>query len=174
MPPRLPRSITALALSAAAGLIASCSESDLPDDELDPARGHAVPRIVAASEAIAGANVPTLDPHTMNGAEIRKALGAEPRCIFRYTAHGRPVIGLGSAADIDLERAVIKLNGDLVVLAVEAIGGRIRLTDEPIQITISLVDPTEENEIGDREAEALLEIGTELRAGYRGYYTCGP
>jgi len=83
-------------LVALLGLLAGCDGSGAPDDVVEHPRAAEIARIVAAEEALANAVVATLDPHTMSDAEIRKALGTGPRCEFRYTNSGKPVLAVGA------------------------------------------------------------------------------
>ncbi len=158
-------SAAALALVA---LLSGCSDANAQDDELDPGRGSAVARILPAAEGLEGAHIPTLDPARMNDAEIAEALGAGPTCLFRYTSSSRPIVAIddGPAGEGD---AVIKLNGDLVLLRAETADASIVLAAEPIRMTLA---PLEGADDGQREATAIFEIGDSLRAGYRGYYDC--
>jgi hypothetical protein len=153
-------------------LIAGCSESRAPDDALDPAHGGGVARIRPAAEVLEGAHIPTLDPARLIDAEIAKALGPGPTCLFRYTRSGRPVIAVASGARERPADAVIKLNGDLVVLEAEATDAGTMLTADRISLSVG---PLEAGGGELRDAIAVLEIGDSLRAGYSGYSGCtGP
>ena len=81
-----------------AGLLAACG-NEAADDVTDPMSGEETPTVLPAGEAIAGAKVATLDPATMVDAEIQTVLGGPPRCVFRYTSFGKPVLALGGGAD---------------------------------------------------------------------------
>ena len=170
--PTLPTRHAFLALLATAALLSGCGEDERPDDELSPARAEQPADILPAAEVIAGAAIAPLDPHTINDAEIRKALGGEPRCVFRYTSDGHPVVALGRADDPALARAVIKLDGDLVVLAATEADGQVILADDPVRLAITITEPAEEGGPGQSEAAAEFEIGQALRVGYLGYYGC--
>lgn len=163
------------------GVLTACGESERPDDELHPVKGTEIARITPAEEALAGAHVPTLDPATMHEAEIRKVLESGPRCDFRYTSRGKPVLAVSMPAEGPALRAVVKLNGHLIVLepAANAAAGdgikRISLVSEPIRI---ILNPEQRARAGQREnvrrreADAVFEIGQSLRVGYRGYLDC--
>jgi hypothetical protein len=167
-------------LCFAVALLLGCSENEAPDDELHPVKAAEIARIVPAREALAGAHVPTLDPATMHEAEVRKALGAGSRCDFRYTSTGKTVLAI-SQSDATSGRAVVKLNGHLVMLtqAPQASSGeptvRFLLFADPIRITI---DPDQQAQNGERtnlrrrEANMIFEIAQSLRVGYRGYLDC--
>ncbi|MBY0333660.1 MAG: hypothetical protein K2X49_23625 [Acetobacteraceae bacterium] len=173
------RAVTAgaLALLLVAGPLAGCDGSDAPDDDLRATNPPGIARILPAGQAIAGADVPTLDPRTMRDAEIRLAIGDGPLCAFHYARAGRPVLavsaGPGGAAQ---GPAVVKLNGHLVILQPHTVtqeaAPALRLAAEPLRITLAPTGPMG----GEawREANMMLEIGEALRVGYRGYVACRP
>lgn len=165
------------------GLLAGCDGSIAPDDGAQHPRAAEIARIVPAEEALANAVVATLDPRTMNDAEIRKALGTGPRCEFRYTSSGLPVLAVGAAPSDPPLGGVVKLNGHLVPLAAVPVGsapgpsGALLLAAGPIRMAI-MPEPGEGAEGRDglrrREADMVFQVGESLRVGYRGYLGCGP
>ncbi len=157
------------ALALALALLVGCSDANAPDDETAPARGSGIPRILPAAEVLQGAHIPTLDPARMNDAEIAKALGAGPKCLFRYTSSSAPILAINVEPLDNAADAVIKLNGDLVMLNGQATEAGMVLTAEPIRMSLIAVEGPEDEQ---REATAVFEIGDGLRAGYRGYYDC--
>lgn len=171
--------LSRVALFLVLGLLAGCDNEAL-DDETQPVQAPEIPRIVTAQEALSGAHIPTLDPATMNGAEIRKAIGDGPRCVFRYTSTGRPVLAVSTGAAAAAAEGVVKLNGHLVPLKAVPIepAGRDReilLLAEPICMTVA-PDPgtqTEDHGYLRRQANMIFEVGHSLRVGYRGYLECG-
>ncbi len=92
--------------------LAGCSDSDAPDD----ARAQRAPNadVKASAQALDGAHVPTLDPATLNDAEIRKMIGSAAQCLARHTRAGPPVLALAIQADRRPGDGVVKLNGSLV------------------------------------------------------------
>lgn len=179
--PRLQLQRTCLPLFFAFSVLAACSESQRPDDELNPVKGTEIPRITPPKEALAGAHVPTLDPATMHEAEIGKVLEAGPRCDFRYTSTGKPVLAISMPPEGPASRAVVKLNGHLIVLepAPNAAGGEgiklISMVADPVRMTL-MPDQRERtggrDTVRRREADAVFEVGQSLRVGYRGYLDC--
>lgn len=157
------------------GSLAGCGDDAVPDDELQPARAPEIVRIVPTEEALVGAHIPTVDPATMNDAEIRKALAAEVRCGFRYTTTGRPVFSVQVLPDGAVSEGVVKLNGNLVMLQPAAATGLpeggFLMTAGDIRLTI-VPHGGPVTGSGAREADMIFEIGDSLRAGYRGYHTC--
>ena len=173
------------------GLLAGCGEADAPDDALTAIHAPEIARIEAAEVVLDGAHIPTLDPGTMNDAEIRKAIGPGPRCAFRYTSTGRPVLAVDLPPDGATRRGVVKLNGSLVILTVaptelasaEGAAGPadvlaadvLALAAEPIRTTLwPFPRGLTETRGGLRSLEATMvfEVGDSLRAGYRGYLDC--
>lgn len=165
------------------GLLAGCDGNIAPDDAVQHPRAAEIARIVPAEEALANAVVATLDPRTMNDAEIREVLGPGPRCEFRYTSSGLPVLAVGAQPSGPPLGGVVKLNGHLVPLEAAPAGGApapsgaLLLAAGPIRMTI-LPEPEEgaegRNGLRRREADMVFEVGESLRVGYRGYLGCGP
>jgi hypothetical protein len=170
------------ALCFALALLPGCSENEAPDEELHPVKALDIARIMPAKEALAGAHVPTLDPATMHEADIRKALKTGPRCDFRYTTNGKPVLAISHSGET-AGSAVVKLNGQLVMLTPGSTGGSgeqftpLVMVADPVRVT---VNPEQREEVGDRanvrrrEANMIFEIAQSLRVGYRGYLDCTP
>ena len=158
----------------ALGVLASCGESSAPDDDLTAIRPPEIVRIVPASEALAGAHVPTLDPATMNDAEIEKALGAGPHCEFRYTSEGNSVLAW-EASRTSAGKGVVKLNGHLVMLRSAAASEEVVLAAE--QVRLSVARDGEDRDEGfpnerQGDATAVFEVEGKLKVGYSGYYEC--
>lgn len=133
------------------------------------------PRIVEARAALSGADFPSVDPHTMNDAEIGKVIGAGPFCAFRYTSTGSPVLAFSPQASGSRLSGIVKLNGSLVPLHGNARRDGIALFADEVRITLEL-----EDERGRRSAPAaqpiaaqmVFRVGERLRVGYDGYYAC--
>ena len=165
----------------AIGLLAGCTQADAPDDDLQAIHPPEIARIASAGEALAGAHVPTLDPSTLNDAEIAKSLKEGPRCDFRYTTAGAPVLAVRMEPKGAAVSAIVKLNGHLVPLEPAPIesssgpGDRLLIVSEPVRIVVQ-PDPAAPKSarpgIQRREADMIFEIGKMLRAGYRGYLDC--
>jgi hypothetical protein len=161
------------ALLVALVALAGCGERAAPDDETNPVRAAEIARITPASEAIAGAHIPTLDPATLLDAEIEKVLGPGPRCEFRYTSEGRPVLAARGSAGNAAPDAVVKLNGHLVPLSrARAETGSLVLSADSVRLTVPPDGGEPTGSRRQREANAIFEVGESLRVGYRGYYRC--
>ncbi|MGE0372939.1 MAG: DUF6692 family protein [Gammaproteobacteria bacterium] len=177
----LPARRTGLVLAVVLGGLVACDQDDAPDDVVQHPRASEIARIGSADEALANAAIARLDPATMNDAEIRKAVGTGPRCVFRYTSAGKPVLAVSSQPDGSPRVGVAKLNGYLVRLDAAAdkeparAGDTLRVSAGPIRMTIN-PDPREaaadRNGVQRRETDMVFEIGEDLRVGYRGYLGC--
>lgn len=164
------RMLLLLAMAALPG----CDGSDAFDDDVRVERPPQIARILPADQAIAGAHIPTLDPHTLKDAEIRLAIGPGPLCSFHYTRAGPPVLAVRGPSEGG--PGVLKVNGNLVVLQPEAAapesGERMRLAAAPMRVTLA---PAGKAASGAwREADMVFEIGDALRVGYRGHVACRP
>jgi hypothetical protein len=169
------------AVILALALLAGCNANEAPDDALKAIKAPEVARIVPASEALAGAHIPTVDPATMHEAEIRKALEPGPRCDFRYTSSGKPVLAFNVQSGGEASSGVVKLNGHLVVLkpassagAAEG-NGEFQLAADPVRMAV-IPDARNQSIEGSnarrKEANAIFEVGESLKVGYRGYLDC--
>lgn len=164
----------------AIGVLTGCSESGAPDDA--PSNAPEIATVKTAAQALEGAHVPTLDPGTLNDAQIGKVIGTRPRCTFRYTSSGRPVLVAGLKPDGSPELGLIKLNGSLVPLqpggaATEIAPGGFLLVAEPVRLSVQPQPEAATSALagGQRvEAEMVFEVGQDLRVGYGGYLDCGP
>lgn len=164
-----------LAILVALGALCACGEHDVADDETQPVGSSEIPRLVSAQGALAGAGVSTIDPHTMNDAEISKALGAGPFCAFRYTSAGKPVLAVKPRSNSSQAEGVVKLNGGLVTLRKSPAPDALVLAADGVHLTLTFADRERKSQRKAedvREADMLFEIDDRLRVGYRGYYTC--
>jgi len=155
-------------------LPAACGDADQPDDALAAIRAPEIATIAPARQAVSGIFIPSLDPVTLNDAEIAKVTGVGPVCLFRYTSAGRPVLAAGMARDGAVDGGVVKLNGYLVPLAPAAVDppalpGTMALVDGPVRLLL-LPDPGAQT--GQREATLMFEVADSLRVGYRGWLEC--
>ncbi|MCT7374976.1 DUF6692 family protein [Chelativorans salis] len=167
--PRLNWAYTAVLLAPA--LLVGCSESEAPDDELNPVRAHEPPRIAPAGEALSGAHIPTLDPATMSDAEIWKAIGRGAHCIFRYTSSGKPVLAVKALPGGGAE-GVVKLNGSLVLLRSASSSSELVLAADEVRMSLATEGGGATADQSQEEATSVFEVGDRLKVGYRGYYRC--
>ena len=162
------RSVPAIVAFA---VLCACSEHDAPDDETEPLRSSTIAQITSVQEALQGAHIPTVDPQTMNEAEISKALGQRPYCSFRYTSAGKPVLAIDQAQT----DGVVKLNGHLVALQNQASATPLSMTAGDVSLQMTFPDASQDGGAQAaemREADLQFVIDRRLRVGYRGYYSC--
>ncbi len=164
-----------------AGLLAGCTGDDAPDDDLTAVHPPEIARATSARQALTGANLPMLDPATLNDAEIARSLAEGPRCDFRYTIAGAPVLAVRMEPTGVARAAVVKLNGHLVPLepapaeAGAEAGARLRIVADPIRLYVeaaSLAPRAGDRDSRRQEANMIFEVGDRLRAGYRGFLDC--
>jgi hypothetical protein len=177
---RMVPTLPALIALTGVALLTACTDREAPDDETNPARAEEPSRIASAEEIISGAQVSKLDPATLHDAEIRKALGDAARCEFRYTSSRRPALAASMTAEGMPSGGVVKLNGRLLLLKAggdasrkDANASTLILTAAPITLTVT-PDSTDGPPTEKREANAVFEVGDELKVGYRGYLSCVP
>jgi hypothetical protein len=166
--------LQAIAAALLALALAGCDGNDAPDDVARPDRAREIAVVVPVDQALANAQVPRLDPETLNDAEIREALGTGPVCLFRYTAAGRPVLAVRQSPE-EGPGGIVKLNNHLVRLGAArdaTSDGHLVLAAPPVRLTVT--PPLPEGEIPRRESDLVLEIGEMLRVGYRGNVSCRP
>ncbi|TFZ05007.1 hypothetical protein [Ramlibacter rhizophilus] len=158
-----------------AGALAGCEGRLVADDA--PASAPEVATLRPVDEVLAGAHIPTLDPATLNGAQIAKVVGAGPLCLFRYTSAGRPVLAFGLQADGAIGPGLVRLNGSLVQL--EALRARVdpagvMLAAGPVRLGVLVTGeggrlPTQGRQV---EADMGFEVAQALTVGYAGFLEC--
>lgn len=162
--------LQAAGLAAVCGLaLGGCGDAR-PDDRIMGTPPPPVAEPAPAGTALRGANVPTLDPVTLDDAEITAVLGPGARCAFHYTRSGKPV----AAFQADRGAGVVKLNGKLIPLAYAPAAGGARLSAEALSLDISTGETAQEADAGLVEAEMVFNLrqGQGLTVGYGGYYGC--
>ena len=156
----------------------------------DPAPGEGMekpltegpmPEVVPGPVAVATPDITTIDPATMNPAEIGKVVSPGPRCSFAYTAASPPVLVGGVKATETSITGVVKLHGRLVELTAQQVktvgelGAGATFTAEGIRLSVK-PEREEGGEVnkGLRRwpANLLFELDQGLRVGYHGWYTC--
>ncbi len=148
----------------------------------DPAPGEGVekplmsdpsPKMVGAREAVGTPDIPTIDPQTLDAAEIEKVLGVGPRCAFAYTAESKPVAVFQVTGD-NAGQGVVKIHGRLVKLAGrEAEVGGFTLSGDGMSVRIEPAGEGGDSRPAEqREADMQFELEQGLHVGYRGWYRC--
>lgn len=140
-----------------------------------------MPEVVPGPVAVGTSDITTLDPATMNQAEIGKVVPSGPHCAFVYTAASPPVLVGGAKAKNASITGVVKLHGRLVELTVQHAGTIDELsagaTFTAQGITLTVTPDREEGSEADENqrrwpANLLFELDQGLRVGYHGWYTC--
>ncbi|MCJ8518538.1 hypothetical protein ABID21_001139 [Pseudorhizobium tarimense] len=162
-------SLLSLLLLTSASLLSGCGEQEAADDIIDPPRAEEVARVVPGEEAIAGADIPTLDPATMVDAEMAKVLGQPTKCTFRYTSAGKPVFALNGTPDNSATTAVVKVNGHLVELRPSGGDGNLVFGSGPVVVSLSVPGGDPEGKV---DAAMSFTVDDTLRVGYKGYFQC--
>lgn len=156
-------------------LICAGCGSEAPDDKINPLRAPEIPRMVSVQEALNTSEISTLDPATMNDAEITKVLGEGPFCAFRYVSDGKPVLAW-KAVQGGATNGVVKLNGRLVSLQ-HVPGDSMQFVADPIRLSLAAnphSEPERANDPRPESAKLVFEVDQELRVGYGGYSACVP
>lgn len=141
------------------------------------AANNAPAQIVSLDEALASAEIAILDPEFISDEEVDMAFPQGRSCAFTYTEDSPPVLVVGREANGTV--ALVKISGDLVRLQTENGAGRQPALDfvaDGILMRVTSEDggsfaQPEANE--QVEVDLQLELDAGLRAGYRGFYSCG-
>ncbi|WP_335649101.1 DUF6692 family protein [Phenylobacterium sp.] len=149
--------------------LAGCGDAR-PDDKVVGNPPPPVAELAPAGTALQGANVPTLDPVTVDEAEIAKVIGPGPWCAFHYTRSGKPVL----AFQAERGAGVVKLNGKLIRLASAPAAGGVQLSAETLSLQISSGETAPDADLAEAEMVFNLRQGEGLTVGYGGYYGCAP
>ena len=125
-----------------------------------------------AAEAIRRADLATTDLESMTDAELQRMLGSGPVCRFAYAA-GDAAVAAATAPGAGASRGVIKLHGRLVPMTVryQTLAGEcFELSGDDVRVVAAPYEGTAGSET--READARLQIGSDLEVGYGGFYEC--
>lgn len=168
-----------MAATAACTVLAGCGDARV-DDKVVGVPPPPTAEIVPASAALQGSNVPTLDPATMDDAEMRRVVGDGPRCEFRYTSGGKPVLAVRQAGSAGAAIGVAKLNGKLVELRGGPAGNdpqAFSLVADKIALTVRAKEDVRTSQTGTSprvEADMQFNVshGESVSVGYGGYYSC--
>ncbi|BAP79898.1 V-type H(+)-translocating pyrophosphatase [Pseudomonas sp. MT-1] len=169
-----PRSLALKWLTPLAALLLTACGDPAPGEGVKkPMMSGPPPEVVGAREAVGTPDIPTIDPQTLDAAEIEKVLVAGPRCLFAYTAESPPVVALRVTGD-SAGQGVVKVHGRLVKLAAQrADAGGFALSADGMSVKIQPADAGDEARPTElREADMLFELEQGLRVGYRGWYRC--
>ncbi|BCS34976.1 hypothetical protein TBR22_A42020 [Luteitalea sp. TBR-22] len=150
-------------------LIDALQRGDAPVTTVSPA---ASPELLSPGDAARRAELAETDLESLTDAELRQALGDVAVCRFAY-APDAAIVAAATARRTGLGRGVIKLHGRLARMEVSypaAAGGGFTLAGDDVKVDVFAPDAAATDE--SRRAHARLTVGTDLEAGYAGYFSC--
>ncbi|MFT4934459.1 MAG: hypothetical protein ACI9LT_001139 [Pseudoalteromonas distincta] len=164
----IPSQTAGLAVASCLAL-AGCGDAR-PDDKIVGNPPPPAAELAAAGTALQGANIPTLDPITLDEVEIVKVIGPGARCAFHYTRSGDPVAAFQAEGGV----GVVKLNGKLIALSHAQTHGGAQLTAEGLSLQIFPAAAQADGDGDPVEAEMVFRLsqGPGLTVGYGGYFDC--
>ena len=129
-------------------------------------------QIMSLDEALSTPEVAILDLEFITTEDIAQMFPGGAACTFTYTTTSRPALAVGRLDGGSV--ALAKISGDLVRLEAGDAGS----TWGTEGMTVALSAPSgpgilDANSGEMQDADLVLELGSGLRAGYRGYYGCG-
>ena len=161
-----------LAAGALVVLLAGCAQNIAPGEDPDAALGKSPAQVTPAAEMLAGADIATLDPHTLQADEIERVIGSGAHCAFRYTSSGGPVLAYRQAAGADEAAGVVMLNGELIALETDPAAENVMVALGADRLHFALAPDGDAAGSVPTEATLVFEVGEDMRVGYRGYHTC--
>ena len=123
-------------------------------------------------EAARRADIAKTDLEPLRDDEVRSVLGDGPVCRFSFARDGTAVAA-ATATGASVERGVIKLHGHVARMGARygtADQEGFALAGDDVRVVISLREPR--GAAARVRAAARLTIGSELEAGYAGFYRC--
>lgn len=176
----LPRIVLPGSIMTFALLLTACGDP-APGEGLDkPTMRAPLPEVVSARDAIRRPDIPSIDPQSLDQAEVEKVLGSGPYCTFVYTAESPPVVAIKHDGESGGAKGVIKIHGKLVQLSSDPIPGYSALRKGPslaadsIKVNVALGEDGAVQGPSGEKSTANLEFSLDqgLKVGYRGWYTC--
>jgi hypothetical protein len=125
-----------------------------------------------AGEAVRTADLAKTDLEPLTDGELQRVIGSGAVCRFSFAPDGAPV-AVATAPGAGASRGVIKLHSRLVPMTVRYLassGGGFELSGDTITVVTSSYEGNAGS--GTRDAEARLQVGTDLEVGYGGFYSC--
>lgn len=147
--------------------------NDIDANGDSPAQSESGPtQIMSLDEALSTPEVAILDLEFLTTEDIAQMFPGGAACTFTYTTTSRPALAVGRIDGGSV--ALAKISGDLVRLE----AGDAGITWGTEGMTVALSAPSgpgtlDANSGEMQDADLVLELGSGLRAGYRGYYGCG-
>ena len=147
--------------------------NDIDANGDSPAQSESGPaQIVSLDEALSTPEVAILDLEFLTSEDIAQMFPGGPACTFTYTTTSRPALAVGRIDGGSV--ALAKISGDLVRLEAGDAGSTWGTEGMTVALSAPSGTGTLDANSGEmQDADLVLELGSGLRAGYRGYYGCG-
>jgi len=127
--------------------------------------------VMTLDEALASADLPSLDPQFLSDADMAEGLSGPARCTFSYISGSPPVVAFANDGT-----TLVKISGDLVRLETTPAALATGPTASAPGITMTIAGPGDEalSDPAGTQTEATLTLSLErgLRTGYIGTYGC--
>ena len=147
--------------------------NDIDANGDSPAQSESGPaQIVSLDEALSTPEVAILDLEFLTSEDIAQMFPGGAACTFTYTTTSRPALAVGRIDGGSV--ALAKISGDLVRLEAGDAGSTWGTEGMTVALSAPSGTGTLDANSGEmQDADLVLELGSGLRAGYRGYYGCG-
>ena len=129
-------------------------------------------QIMSLDEALSTPEIAILDLEFLTTEDIAQMFPGDAACTFTYTTTSRPALAVGRIDGGSV--ALAKISGDLVRLEAGDAGSTWGTEGMTVALSAPSGTGTLDANSGEmQDADLVLELGSGLRAGYRGYYGCG-
>ena len=147
--------------------------NDIDANGDSPAQSESGPtQIMSLDEALSTPEVAILDLEFLTTEDIAQMFPGGAACTFTYTTTSRPALAVGRIDGGSV--ALAKISGDLVRLEAGDAGSTWGTEGMTVALSAPSGTGTLDANSGEmQDADLVLELGSGLRAGYRGYYGCG-
>ena len=147
--------------------------NDIDANGDSPAQSESGPtQIMSLDEALSTPEVAILDLEFLTTEDIAQMFPGGAACTFTYTTTSRPALAVGRIDGGSV--ALAKISGDLVRLEAGDAGSTWGTEGMTVALSAPSGPGTLDANSGEmQDADLVLELGSGLRAGYRGYYGCG-
>ena len=147
--------------------------NDIDANGDSPAQSESGPtQIMSLDEALSTPEIAILDLEFLTTEDIAQMFPGGAACTFTYTTTSRPALAVGRLDGGSV--ALAKISGDLVRLEAGDAGSTWGTEGMTVALSAPSGTGTLDANSGEmQDADLVLELGSGLRAGYRGYYGCG-
>jgi len=129
-------------------------------------------QIMSLDEALSTPEIAILDLEFLTTEDIAQMFPGGAACTFTYTTTSRPALAVGRIDGGSV--ALAKISGDLVRLEAGDAGSTWGTEGMTVALSAPSGPGTLDANSGEmQDADLVLELGSGLRSGYRGYYGCG-